>query len=193
MEPHVHVKAERELLPEEPLVAFQQLPVALLAASPARRAPPRVCGRRGTLPRSASPATRARPLHRPRLAAPVPAPSLHRRPARETLDRPPDTLPRPRWCIHLSSAARRPSPRANLFGGGALVASRLPLHALANSTRWAPTPKIRALKLTVGRFVISVMYAAVLYLFTARHPHAPPSQVVAGPPHRRVVKRHTAG
>jgi hypothetical protein len=49
------------------------------------------------------------------------------------------------------------------------VTSRLPLHALANSTRWAPTPKTRALKLTVGRFVISVVYAVVLCLFTARH------------------------
>src|ERR671916_69665 len=165
MEPHVHVKAERELLPEEPLVAFQQLPVALLAGE--RLFPPvreRVGARGGD-----------------------PDPLILRR-LRYRSPQPHQLGAHLREC-----AARRPSPRANLFGGGALVASRLPLHALANSTRWAPTPKIRALKLTVGRFVISVMYAAVLYLFTARHPHAPPSQVVAGPPHRRVAKRHTAG
>ena len=33
----------------------------------------------------------------------------------------------------------------------------------------------------------------VLRLFTTRHAYALPPQVVAGPPHRQVVKRHTAG
>jgi hypothetical protein len=72
------------------------------------------------------------------------------------------------------------------------VTSRLPLHALANSTPWAPTPKIRALKLTVGRCVISVMCIVVLCSFTARHPHTPPPQEVAGAYQWEVAKRHTA-
>jgi len=73
------------------------------------------------------------------------------------------------------------------------VAWRLPLHALANSTRSALTLKSRALRPTVRRFVFSVVRAVVRRLSTAPHTHDLPLQVVASPLHRQVVKGHMAG